>query len=145
MVEFLIKDLFCIFSRNFVGICHPLISIGLCHLCTGIALITSHILIQCLLFLSAILSDTNPRAKHLFNVNVISCINKDYWLIATVDATRWRKIATTKKKILAKQILCGNKLKSFPRTKCNLSSLATSSTSRPRVRGRRQRRSGKSE
>ena len=50
MVEFLIKDLFCIFSSNFVGICHPLISIGLCHLCTGIALITSHILIQCLLF-----------------------------------------------------------------------------------------------
>ena len=98
MVEFLIKDLFCILSSNFVGICHPLISIGLCHLCTGIALITFHILIQCLLFLSAILSDTNPRAKHLFNVYVISCINKDYWLIATVDATRWRKIATGKEK-----------------------------------------------
>ena len=144
MVEFLIKDLFCIFSSNFVGICHPLISIGLCHLCTGIALITFHILIQCLLFLSAILSDTKPRAKHLFNVYLISRINKDYWLITTVDATRWRKIATIKKKILATQILCGNKLK-FPRTKCNLSSLATSATSLPRVRGRRQRRSGKSE
>ena len=75
MFEFLIKDLFCIFSSNFVGICHPLISIGLCHLCTGIALITFHILIQCLLFLSAILSDTNPRAKHLFNVYLISRIN----------------------------------------------------------------------
>ena len=50
MVEFLIKDLFCIFSSNFGGICHPLISIGLCHLCTGIALITFHILIMFVLF-----------------------------------------------------------------------------------------------
>ena len=50
MVEFLIKDLFCIFSSNFGGICHPLISIGPCHLCTGIALITFHILIMFVLF-----------------------------------------------------------------------------------------------
>ena len=72
-------------------------------------IITFHILIVCSFW--AILSDTTPRAKHLFNVYLLSCINKDYWLIATVDAKRWRKIATTKKKILVTQILCCSKLK----------------------------------
>ena len=68
---------------NFAGI-HPLTSIGLCHLCTWFALITFLIL-----FFTIIeqLSDTTARAKHRFNVYIISCINKDYWLIATVDAT----------------------------------------------------------
>ena len=115
MVEFLIKDLFCIFSSNFVGICHPLIPIGLCHLCTGIALITFHILIQCLLLLSAILSDKKPRAKHLFNVYLISCINKDYWLIATVDATRWRKIATGKEKNIGHANFMRQQIKIVPK------------------------------
>ena len=63
MVEFLIKDLFCIFSSNFVGICHPLISIGLCHLCTGIALITFHILIQSLFVSNSIRHEPTSKAS----------------------------------------------------------------------------------
>ena len=63
MVEFLFKDLFCIFSSNFVGICHPLISIGLCHLCTGIALITFHILIDLVTVFDAILTSRQTRDK----------------------------------------------------------------------------------
>ena len=102
MAEFLIKDLFCIFSSNFVEICHPLISIGLCHLCTCIVLIT----LIALLFLS-----NSIRHEPTSSVYLISCINRDFWRIAAVDATRWRKIATTRKKYWSRKFCAAEMLK----------------------------------
>ena len=53
----------------------------LCHLRTCFALITFLILF-CFYYHWAILSDTTPRAKHRFNVYLISCINRGYYMAA---------------------------------------------------------------
>ena len=81
MVEFLIKNLFCICGINFAGIRHPLTSIGFCHFCTCFALITFLILFI-LLFNIEQFYQTRPQERSIpltgLNVYLISCINKDY-------------------------------------------------------------------
>ena len=63
MVEFLIKNLFCICGINFAGIRHPLTSIGFCHLRTCFALITFLILFILLLLSNSIRHDPRREAS----------------------------------------------------------------------------------